>query len=618
MAQSYCVCKLCNKEFSKAGVLRHLSSCMRSKGTTEAGESYIIRVEGKYNKAFWLYLLVDDCVRLEELDQYLGDIWLDCCGHLSSFYIDGEYYNDVHQFGEQSMAIQVKYVFKENLKIKYEYDFGSTTELSITVLKETARVFDQPGIYLLARNNPPAVICEKCESKDALLWRNLYDGDETLLCPDCAKVAGIAEDESIEEDESITEDELWEHTLLCNSPRAGVCVYNGPATDILFLPHREKKQKNVKKDREHYDDGEVEGDDEYYVDDVERFSDDEYYYDDETGIFDTPYLEGNIDPDELKGNGIYDFLSIVDKDELMEIGRIFDIKGISNKQVNEIALKIGSFILNNLKEMLTYMPRPFYDVFLKVVKDPTLDPDELSDDETRIVTALQELGLVFVSEDDYFEHIHVPNDVMNLTKELTSKGSFMADREDVTVINRNMVYCLFQWGVTEFGLLLKTVKELSGVKKEREGWFSEAIMEIINFQILLGTIKITDWEGKTYLSCRVFTPEDILKDKFWQDSDYAPLHPETKDFASYPMSYIEKTPSMQRIYKILSEEGDEEEAETVITLLMFSAMNSKTFQAFEELALLPEGANQHESREMLKGIYYNLPNYWRKGAVPCD
>ncbi|NLE01985.1 MAG: plasmid pRiA4b ORF-3 family protein [Fibrobacter sp.] len=577
--------------------------------------SYLVCVEGKYEDAFWLYLLVDDCVRLDELDRYLRDIWLECCGHLSAFHIDRDTYYSNAQPGELSMKIRVDELFETDMKIQYEYDFGSTTALVITVIKTTGKMFEEPGIRLLARNNTPAVACEECDTEGAVLWFNEFDGDSALICHDCAKAAGL------------TEEDDWNYTLLCNSPRAGTCGYDGPADDILFMPHNEKQKPSGRKgntgDKEESADSGKKRTQTGGSSDLklvpqkdEPFEEDDYeaYDEDDEDYIEVPCLEAIIEEDMIHGEKLLDFLMLIPKEDLSEIRKILDIRGIS-KTTPESAGKINAYILNNLSEILTYIPVPLYDAFIKIVRDPMLDPAELSDDDVIACNILQTLGLVFISANDYFENIHVPTDILQLTKELLSNASFSEDRQAATVINRNMVFCLFQWGLTEMGHLLKATKELSDIKKERERWFAEAIIKIITFQMKLGNIKQTVMEGKTYLSYMVLSPEKMLKDKLWQSSDYAPLHPETKNFQLFPMSFVKQIPPIWKMYKLLCEEG-EDQAEILLRQIMAGAMNIKTFKEFKLIGDLPSGAFGRKAEKMMKDIFYNLPNYWRKGNLP--
>lgn len=52
-------------------------------------------ITGKYDKDYWLIIEISENTSLKELDQFLRDIWLECCGHLSAFEIGGIQYEVV-------------------------------------------------------------------------------------------------------------------------------------------------------------------------------------------------------------------------------------------------------------------------------------------------------------------------------------------------------------------------------------------------------------------------------------------------------------------------------------------------------------------------------------------
>lgn len=89
----------------------------------------------KQSKEYCLYIAIDKDLELRALDQFLRDIWLECCGHLSEFIIDEERYDsspDEDFFLDgQSMHIKTGEVLEVGDKFKDNYDFESTTELVI-------------------------------------------------------------------------------------------------------------------------------------------------------------------------------------------------------------------------------------------------------------------------------------------------------------------------------------------------------------------------------------------------------------------------------------------------------------------------------------------------------
>ncbi len=98
-------CKYCGKEYTRGGMLRHLAACgarkaalAEEKGKRTCGY-YELVLSGKYNKAYWLIVEIREDALLEDLDRFIRDIWVECCGHLSAFQIGGTEYES-HPSGD--------------------------------------------------------------------------------------------------------------------------------------------------------------------------------------------------------------------------------------------------------------------------------------------------------------------------------------------------------------------------------------------------------------------------------------------------------------------------------------------------------------------------------------
>ena len=74
----------------------------------------------------------------------------------------------------------------------YRYDFGSTTELMITVVNYRIGKLRKEKVVILSRNNPIEFMCEECGRKSAV-----------YICTECSK-------ESMDV-ESVRR--TWEYTL---------------------------------------------------------------------------------------------------------------------------------------------------------------------------------------------------------------------------------------------------------------------------------------------------------------------------------------------------------------------------------------------------------------------
>ncbi|UCF90691.1 MAG: hypothetical protein JSW39_20745 [Desulfobacterales bacterium] len=205
-------CLMCEGEFTKQGLTRHIKSCLTArlsdKSRAKSKQFYYFNVSDLFNSNYFLHLLIAEDATLEYFDAFLRNIWLECCGHLSAF---------SHQrFGDEiSMKRKIKEVFAPDTKLMYQYDFGSTTELSV----KNIAIFDgtiEGGkkISLLARNAQPQFPCDECRQKPAVqICTECQWDDRGWLCEDCAQNHACG-------------DEMF--LPVVNSPRTGVCGYAGP------------------------------------------------------------------------------------------------------------------------------------------------------------------------------------------------------------------------------------------------------------------------------------------------------------------------------------------------------------------------------------------------------
>ena len=210
-------CLFCGDTFTKSGINRHLSIHLKDfVKTGESGQSFFVKVEPDKRwgaTPFFLSLWVDGETAMKTLDQFLRNIWLECCGHISAFRVSNT--------GEISMSRKVNKLFKKGLVLNYEYDFGSTTKLCITVVDEYP-VKAEKKIVLLSRNEPMQAICAMCDKAPATQICTVCSYEEyALFCDKCGKkhaekCAAFADYASMP---------------VVNSPRMGVCAYTGGSID---------------------------------------------------------------------------------------------------------------------------------------------------------------------------------------------------------------------------------------------------------------------------------------------------------------------------------------------------------------------------------------------------
>ena len=223
-------CVFCSREMTRGGLARHLRTCAkRQEAQVEAEKSrrhrqklYHLQVQDAWSGAYWLHLEMRGNATLKDLDHYLREIWLECCGHLSAFEIGAVSYTQLFNDGlawreERSMNMRVDKLFAPGMEIPYEYDFGSSTELVIKVADEReGKPLTEHPIALLARNNAFKPTCMICGQP------------ATDLCSECMYERADGRCELCEEHAAEHEHEEMLMALV-NSPRVGVCGYDGPA-----------------------------------------------------------------------------------------------------------------------------------------------------------------------------------------------------------------------------------------------------------------------------------------------------------------------------------------------------------------------------------------------------
>jgi predicted RNA-binding Zn-ribbon protein involved in translation (DUF1610 family) len=218
------VCKFCNKTFSSTAISRHLQICKKRKKIQEKEEKkwkiFLLRAQAG---PFFVFFETKASSTLKDVDKFLRNLWLECCGHLSAFTINNiryeletegvdSFWSDL--FGRakpiKTMNSKLYSVLTPGMKFIHEYDFGSTTELDMTFISE--RKGNLNKIDILARNNLPDFVCISCGKSAQAICTQCLDEGLGFLCEKCAKKHECGEDMLLP---------------VVNSPRMGVCGYTG-------------------------------------------------------------------------------------------------------------------------------------------------------------------------------------------------------------------------------------------------------------------------------------------------------------------------------------------------------------------------------------------------------
>lgn len=222
------ICALCGETFSKQAMTRHLKKCLANvvaPARANPQTTFYLVVEGAHQPMYWLHVEAPTSATLRTLDRFLRDTWVECCGHLSAFTIEGVSYELdtggidsmwVNMFGPprrpRSMAATLKSILHPGLRFGYEYDFGTTTELTLKVVAQQERARQDKGIKILARNNPPLIPCAQCGEPAAQVCSvHVYEA-AGWLCNRHAAKHRCGEDMFLP---------------VVNSPRVGMCGYRG-------------------------------------------------------------------------------------------------------------------------------------------------------------------------------------------------------------------------------------------------------------------------------------------------------------------------------------------------------------------------------------------------------
>jgi hypothetical protein len=213
-------CAYCGEVTTKRGVIKHLEKCSKRIEALQSAEAssrptetlWHLQIQDAYLKDFWLTMEMVGSASLNKLDRYLRAIWLECCGHLSEFTIGGWRGVTV------AKARKADSIFKSGLVLRHLYDFGTTSETDIKVIGyRIGKATSKHPIALLARNQMPSAFCQECGQEAKWLCNEcLYDENKTgFLC-----------DEHVKEH---PHENYGEPLPLYNSPRTGMCGYEGPA-----------------------------------------------------------------------------------------------------------------------------------------------------------------------------------------------------------------------------------------------------------------------------------------------------------------------------------------------------------------------------------------------------
>jgi len=207
-------CLYCNKLFSQKQIGKHLAKHLADNEKADTGDKThnFCHVEVKAGE-YILHLLVRGDTTMKKIDQFLRDIWLECCGHMSDF---------GHKQYKISMSHKVQAILEPGVKIYHDYDFGTTTRVFLKGLKHY-QLNLKDSILLLSRNEPLKIMCVLCKKQPAVyLCTTCSWDDDAFFCEKCSK-------KHEQECEDFAD---YACMPVVNSPRMGECGYTGGSIDL--------------------------------------------------------------------------------------------------------------------------------------------------------------------------------------------------------------------------------------------------------------------------------------------------------------------------------------------------------------------------------------------------
>eukprot|EP01090_Pellita_catalonica_P016122 TRINITY_DN4542_c0_g1_i1.p1 TRINITY_DN4542_c0_g1~~TRINITY_DN4542_c0_g1_i1.p1 ORF type:complete len:310 (-),score=29.91 TRINITY_DN4542_c0_g1_i1:34-963(-) len=235
--------------------------------TTAADQDYFF-IQA-YSMCYWIFFKAPISANLQNLDQFLRKVWVDCCGHLSQFKLNSQNTTSTNDIQPKEIAVQniaqptyrsftlttsltgklpmasavLSSVLTVGSQVEYQYDIHSTTFAWLQVVHKgpvlpvcmaTTTALTPPvvveRIELVGKNIPPTIPCAilGC-SEHAVMVCKICDFGKDFFCTKHAdihcNVKNIAHERFAKHRVAgtITSDNCL--VKITNSPRMGCCSY---------------------------------------------------------------------------------------------------------------------------------------------------------------------------------------------------------------------------------------------------------------------------------------------------------------------------------------------------------------------------------------------------------
>jgi hypothetical protein len=214
-------CTYCGRVLTRSGMAKHLVTCAERRARVSEADGtsahrellFLMEIRDASTGWFWLFLEVSGDATMGVIDKYLRAIWLECCGHSSQWFVGAAWSGR-----KVAMTARAASVFRDRVELSHVYDSGDTTVTKARIIGTRSGVTTTGRpISLMARNGAPMIQCNQCDRPAEWLCLQCVheDGNDGGLC-------GIHRESHPHED--------YGHPLpVVNSPRMGICGYEGPS-----------------------------------------------------------------------------------------------------------------------------------------------------------------------------------------------------------------------------------------------------------------------------------------------------------------------------------------------------------------------------------------------------
>ena len=556
-------CYQCGKTFGKTAMKNHL---LKEHNTGEE-ESFLLEIKSADYKDFWLYVDIPKSKKIEYIDKFLRDIWLECCGHMSRFAAS---YNNHGNIGKTRTIG----TFKAGDAIYYEYDMGTPTGVEIKFIGEIKRPKQTNSVRLLARNVIPELYCAVCGKPAKFICSEyMYDPVGAMFCKTHAK--------------------KHKHSDMMlpfvNSPRNGECGYTGDQ-DLYGFTGDVKRDydTSIGKLRRYM---RVKSDDDESEDSVLELL--KSMPDSSAKTLMEKILSGGLDESDLTEDNLLEMFSGLQNNlvthgkpvftlkevyerksvaALREIAEMEELKNYSKLKKNElIKLIIENHVsTDEIKSVFLIMTEDEFQMFADNLEKNMFITDKTIFDS--VIPIASRVFVVFAEGEKYI--CVIPQEIKELYKKLAEDENILEKRRKSANISKYASAAVNLYGIIEINRFTDIFNEYNGSNVDHE------TMDDMLTALSLSSMREYSVHDDYVIHCSLYDSPEIGETvEYLADlkADKPYYIPSNEEFLKYEDSdYYEETSEVKAFKWHLKKNGftDAEEFEEVFIEMIWSIKNS--------------------------------------------